>query len=49
VDVRTGRLAPTAARWTPGGWWTYVAPAQSTRLPENPRQSDCGKYSWTYP
>jgi len=49
VDVRTGAGRETRVRWRPGPWWTFVAPRRPTHLPQSPRESDCRRYSWTYP
>jgi hypothetical protein len=49
LDVRTGRMAPTQARWTPTGWWTYVQPDRHSETGPVSSASGCRGLSWTYP
>lgn len=49
VDVRTGRIRPTGARFdTPlgKGWWTFVQPSARASLEPS---AGCKKYSWNTP
>lgn len=49
VNVRSGGIKRTKARWTPGGWWTFVQPRSRQGFPKSRREAACGKYSWSYP
>jgi hypothetical protein len=51
VDVKTGEIHVTDARWIPpgrlDGWWTFVQPASHMSPPTT--SPDCSDLTWTYP
>ena len=49
LDLRTGRLARTGARWSETGWWTVVQRPSTVGLPRSRADADCGKYTWRFP
>jgi hypothetical protein len=49
VDVRSGAVQATRARWRPGGWWTFVQPPSGEGVPRTTEAAACNKYRWRYP
>jgi len=46
INIHTGTLTPTGARYEPGPW-TWVAPQDDTNPPD--RAPDCTGWEWTWP